>query len=105
MTKITRTVRDFSEIAELIAAETMETSGSYLAAFDSDRLQAFLHDSPLVVTVDGESHELAAEDLLDVGHRLGNLVFGRREDAARSARAGSRAGRGRSQPPRALRVC
>lgn len=32
-----RTIRDFSEIADLIAAETMTTSDGFCAAFDSDR--------------------------------------------------------------------
>ena len=35
MTKTTRTIRDFSEIADLIAAETMTTSDSFSAAFEA----------------------------------------------------------------------
>ena len=35
MTKGTRTIRDFSEIAELIAAETMTTSDSFSSAFEA----------------------------------------------------------------------
>jgi len=35
MTKVARTIRDFSEIADLIAAETMTTSDSFSAAFEA----------------------------------------------------------------------
>ncbi|MGL4301476.1 MAG: DUF2493 domain-containing protein, partial [Sphingomonas sp.] len=35
MTKGTRTIRDFAEIADLIAAETMATTDSFSAAFES----------------------------------------------------------------------
>ena len=45
-----------------------------VAAFDGDRLRLFLRGEPLVVTVDGESHELTAEDLTIVRRASGSLV-------------------------------
>jgi isoleucyl-tRNA synthetase len=45
-----------------------------VAAFDGDRLRAFLQGEALVVTVDGVSHELVAEDLTIVRRASGSLV-------------------------------
>ncbi|HET9684746.1 MAG TPA: DUF5915 domain-containing protein, partial [Gemmatimonadaceae bacterium] len=42
--------------------------------FTSDHLRAFERGEPLVVTVDGESHELAADDLTIVRRASGELV-------------------------------
>jgi isoleucyl-tRNA synthetase len=45
-----------------------------VAAFDGERLRSFLRGEPLVVSVDGESHELAAEDVTIVRRASGSLV-------------------------------
>jgi isoleucyl-tRNA synthetase len=45
-----------------------------VAAFDGERLRAFLHGEVLVVTVDGESHELDPEDLTIVRRSAGSLA-------------------------------
>jgi len=45
-----------------------------VAAFDSTKLRDFVRGVPLVVSVDGESHELSAEDLTVVRRASGALV-------------------------------
>jgi len=45
-----------------------------VAAFDGEQLRAFLHGEPLVVSVDGESHELGPDDLTVVRRAAGNLA-------------------------------
>jgi len=45
-----------------------------VAAFDGERLRLFLRGEPLVVSVDGESHELGAEDVTIVRRASGSLV-------------------------------
>jgi isoleucyl-tRNA synthetase len=50
-----------------------------IAAFDGNRLREFLRGEPLVVTVDGESHGLTADDLTIVRRASGSLVV--QEDA------------------------
>jgi isoleucyl-tRNA synthetase len=45
-----------------------------VAAFDGGRLRDFVRGLPLVVSVDGESHELAADDLTIVRRASGSLV-------------------------------
>ena len=50
-----------------------------VAAFDSEQLRPFLHGEPLVVSVEGESHELGPDDLTIVRRASGSLVV--QEDA------------------------
>jgi isoleucyl-tRNA synthetase len=45
-----------------------------VAAFDGERLRLFLRGEALVVTVDGESHEVAAEEVTIVRRASGSLV-------------------------------
>ncbi|HEY9228224.1 MAG TPA: class I tRNA ligase family protein, partial [Gemmatimonadaceae bacterium] len=45
-----------------------------VAAFNSDQLRAFLRGEPLVVSVEGDSHELGADDLTIVRRASGSLV-------------------------------
>jgi isoleucyl-tRNA synthetase len=50
-----------------------------VSAFDGNRLRAFVHGEPLVVTVDGESHALTADDLTIIRRASGSLTV--QEDA------------------------
>jgi isoleucyl-tRNA synthetase len=45
-----------------------------VAGFGGDQIRAFLHGEPLVVTVDGESHELGPDDLTVVRRAAGSLA-------------------------------
>ena len=45
-----------------------------VAAFSGEQLRAFLHGEPLVVSVDGESHELGPDDLTIVRRAAGSLA-------------------------------
>ncbi|HEX7021022.1 MAG TPA: DUF5915 domain-containing protein, partial [Gemmatimonadaceae bacterium] len=45
-----------------------------VSAFDSDTLRAFLRGEPLVVSVEGESHELAEDDLTIIRRASGALA-------------------------------
>jgi isoleucyl-tRNA synthetase len=45
-----------------------------VAAFDSDELRLFLRGEPLVVTVEGVSHELTPEDVTIIRRASGSLV-------------------------------
>jgi isoleucyl-tRNA synthetase len=45
-----------------------------VAGFGGDQLRGFLHGEPLVVTVDGESHELGPDDLTVVRRAAGSLA-------------------------------
>jgi isoleucyl-tRNA synthetase len=50
-----------------------------VSAFNSDQLRSFLRGEPLVVSVEGESHELSADDVTIVRRASGSLVV--QEDA------------------------
>jgi isoleucyl-tRNA synthetase len=45
-----------------------------ITAFDTDRLRSFEHGEPLVVTVDGESHQLDMEDVTIIRRASGALA-------------------------------
>ena len=45
-----------------------------VAAFGGEQLRAFLHGEPLVVSVEGDSHELGPDDLTIVRRASGSLV-------------------------------
>jgi len=45
-----------------------------VSAFNSDQLRSFLRGEPLVVSVEGESHELSADDVTIVRRASGSLV-------------------------------
>jgi isoleucyl-tRNA synthetase len=45
-----------------------------VAAFGGEQLRAFLHGEPLVVSVDGESHELGPDDVTIVRRAAGSLA-------------------------------
>jgi isoleucyl-tRNA synthetase len=45
-----------------------------VAAFSGEQLRAFLHGEPLVVSVDGESHELGPDDLTVIRRAAGSLA-------------------------------
>jgi isoleucyl-tRNA synthetase len=45
-----------------------------VAAFTSDELRAFLRGEPLVVSVEGDSHELVLDDLMIVRRASGDLI-------------------------------
>src|SRR5205085_1195251 len=54
--------------------KTTPLAAAAVAAFDSERLRAFVRGEPLVVTVDGESHELVADDLTVIRRASGSLT-------------------------------
>ena len=53
-----------------------------VAAFNSEQLRLFLRGEPLVVSVEGESHELGPDDLTIVRRRVGESRRCRRTPAS-----------------------
>ena len=56
------------------SAELAAAIEEAIAAFDGDRLREFLRGEALVVSVEGESHQLTADDLTIVRRASGSLV-------------------------------
>ena len=64
---------NFRELGKKFGKRT-PVAAQAVAALSGEQLRAFLHGAPLVVSVDGESHELSPDDVTIVRRAAGSLA-------------------------------